>query len=415
MGIKTSIRHFRRPGYWIALLAAMVLVGCSPVVAFFNTESTPAAQNAKTSTAAINPATTNAMSTPTAPAAATETATSTATILPPTPAPSISPTVHTTLTPPPGFNTDTLYDNVLPVSYLEDTCTYYSQRWNVDNAAPGTVVVPVMFHGVTKRPPAAGDNISVSAETFKASMKKARELGFETITIQQLVDFLHHNAYIPPRSLLLIIDDRRLGTVREHFLPILEEYNWHLTMAYITGVINEQEWNQLKEVLATGHTEVQAHGFMHNGETYITKWTSEEIIRQELFSPLAAFEEHIGITPNAFIWPGGNFNQLSVDLADEAGYEVGFTVYARGPIMHNWIPLGEPERGMNNPLLVLPRYWSTTLYSNLNYAVEIGKSAQAQAEAQKFQEIAWFQANCTDYPALSFPLERDETEVHDRW
>ena len=53
-------------------------------------------------------------------------------------------------------------------------------------------------------------------------------------------------------------------------------------MAYITGVINEQEWSQLKDVLARGHVEVQAHGFMHNGETYITKWTSEEIIRQEL-------------------------------------------------------------------------------------------------------------------------------------
>lgn len=413
MGNRTSIQLFQQSGRLIALMVVVFLVSCSPSLASSNSVHTPTASNSTPTILSVDPAA--AIVTSTITATTKVTATATATVIEPTAAPSTTPTNLPTLAPPPGFNTDTLYDNVLPVTYLEDTCMVYSQRWNVANAAPGTVVVPVMFHGVTKRPPSAGDNISVSADYFKASMKKARDLGFETITIQQLVDFLHHNAYIPPRSLLLIIDDRRLGTVKEHFLPILEEYDWHLTMAYITGVINEQEWSQLKEVLETGRVEVQAHGFMHNGETYITKWTSEEIIRQELFSPLQAFDEHAVQEPLAFIWPGGNFNQISVDLAQEAGYQVGFTVFARGPIMHNWIPLGEPEREMNNPLIVLPRYWSTTLYRNLDYAVEIGKSAQAQAEAQKFQEIEWFQANCTGYPPMSFPLTPDETEVHDRW
>lgn len=335
--------------------------------------------------------------------------TRTATLAPtPTPTPTqILPTAtpSPTTIPPARFETDKLYQGVEPVSYLDDVCQYYYDRWNPDNAAPGTVVVPVMYHGITKRPVPIGDNISIYANDFLFSMEKAHKLGFQTITMRQLDDFLHHNTYIPERSLLLIIDDRRLGTVREHFLPVLEEYNWTLTMAYITGVINEQEWAKVKEMVDTGYTEVQAHGYLHNGETYITQWTTEEMIRTEIFAPIPAIEEHLGKRPIAYIWPGGNYSQLSVDLAAEAGYDLGFTVFARGPLMYNWIPLGEADRKVNNPLLVLPRFWSTTLYKNLDFAVELSQAAKKQAEIQKVSEIKWYQANCRAYPSLLLPRE----------
>ncbi|HAL16723.1 MAG TPA: hypothetical protein DCP32_08215 [Anaerolineaceae bacterium] len=335
-----------------------------------------------------------------------------------TPAPTVSltrrPTPSPTPVPPARFETDALNRGVLPVSYIQDECLYLEARWNPDNATPGTVVVPVMFHGISKAGPRGKDNITVSTAYFEASVVKARQLGFETITMQQLVDFLHHNAYIPPRSLLLIIDDRRLGTVREHFMPVLKKYDWTLTMAYITGVINEQEWNQVRDVLARGHTEVQAHGYLHNGETYITEWTSEEIIRNELFAPIPAIEEHLGYRPIAFIWPGGDFNLLSVQIAREAEYQVGFTAFARGPLLFNWVPQGELEREIGDPLLTLPRYWSTTMFKNLDYAVEMGASAAAQAEKQRVDEINWYRSNCSDYPPLSIPIQAEE-EVTDRW
>ncbi|HWR65669.1 MAG TPA: polysaccharide deacetylase family protein [Bellilinea sp.] len=333
----------------------------------------------------------------------------------PTSTPPPIPTATPTLVPPPMFESDALNDGVNSVSYLQDRCLYLEARWNPANAAPGTVVLPVMFHGISPNGPRGRDNITISTTYFQASMDKARKLGFEAISMQQLVDFLQHNAYIPPRSLLLIIDDRRLGTVREHFLPVLEKYDWTLTMAYITGVINEQEWNQVRDVLDRGHTELQAHGYLHNGETYITEWTSDEIMRDELFAPILSFEEHLGYRPIAYIWPGGNFNQTSVTMAREAEYQVAFTAFARGPLLFNWVPQGEPERELSDPLMTLPRYWSTTLFRNLDYALEIGGAAAAQAESQRMDEINWYRSNCPAYPPLSFPLQNDLEEVPDRW
>src|SRR4030095_971207 len=35
-----------------------------------------------------------------------------------------------------------------PHTYIQDTCQYLQDKWNSNNAAPGTVVMVVMFHGV---------------------------------------------------------------------------------------------------------------------------------------------------------------------------------------------------------------------------------------------------------------------------
>lgn len=348
--------------------------------------------------------------TPTALAPPAASATPTLNPAPPLPSPSptlrstpiLSPTPLPTPSPPPFFQTRQLLSGVAPQTYL-DPCTYLRLRWTPGNAAPGTIVVPFMYHSVRQSGRPIRDNITVGADYLAESLKHAHDLGFQTITMAQLADFLHHNAYIPPRSLLIIVDDRSQGTVRTHFLPLLEDYDWTLTMAYITGVGNDREWQEIRDLVATGRVEVQAHGFLHNAQTYFTETTPEEILHQEIEGPITALETHLGTRPRAFIWPGGNFTARAIQIARQAGYDLGFTAYARGPLMFNWIPLGEPEQAMHDPLMVLPRYWGTTAYVNLDAAVAIAEAAQAFATAQREQELAWYRQNCS--AANPIPVE----------
>lgn len=288
-----------------------------------------------------------------------------------------------------------LNKGVEPVAYLQDTCQYLAARWEAQKAKPGTIVVPIMYHGVRKEGGAISDNITVTEKYFKETMQHAADLGFQTITIEQLAAFLQHNAYIPQRSLLLIIDDRRLGTVRNHFLPILQKNNWTMVMAYITGVADQKEWREIKSVLETGRVEIEAHGYLHNGSTYFTENTPAEIIHQEIYEPIRVFEENLGSRPRAFIWPGGNFTPQTVREVREAGYIMGFTAYARGPIMFNWIPQGEAERLVGDPLLLLPRYWSTAAYVNLDQAVELSRQAEEFAAKNKEAELEWYGRYCS--------------------
>lgn len=320
----------------------------------------------------------------------------------PTPSrPSATPSPTPTPEPLAIFRAPSLLKGIAPVSYLPDACQAMQYRWDPARAEIGTMVVPIMFHTVAKDGRALVDNMSIHESDLKAIMEAAKQLGYETITSAQLLEFLENNARIPARSLLLIIDDRRQGVVWNNFMPFLQQYNWKVTLAYITGpVVSEWEWSELKRLNDTGFVDVQAHGYLHNGESYITEFTKPEIVTQELVKPIEQIQKYLGQTPIAFIWPGGNFTPQSVREARDTGYRLGFTVRARGPILFDWIPQGDEEQPAGDPLLTLPRYWSTNAFNALYDAVRVSDEVRQNAEQQKTAELAWYAANCPGYPAI---------------
>ena len=62
--------------------------------------------------------------------------------------------------------------------------------------------------------------------------------------------------------------------------------------------------------------------------------------------------------------------------------------------MFNWIPLGAEERAVNDPLMVLPRAWSSAANVNLDEALKISEQAEKYADANFQIEAAWYQTYC---------------------
>jgi hypothetical protein len=286
-----------------------------------------------------------------------------------------------------------LRTGITPQTYLNDPCEYLRLRWGPGKAEPGTVVVPIMFHGIR----AAGkalledDSISVTEEQFNAFVTFAKNQGFETITTQQLSDFLQMNSYIPPRSMILIVDDRRPGTVENYFLPVTQTNNWTVTLGWIIGDTDETLWAWMERLNDSGRLDVQSHGYLHR---YIIEGMLEETVREEISAPIPIIESHFGKKPIAFVWPGGNFTGLAVGIAREAGYQLAFTAYSRGPLMFNWIPQGEPEQAIGDPLMTLPRFWSTDITLPLDVSVQIGDTARAAAQSAWPSETTYYETYC---------------------
>jgi len=321
----------------------------------------------------------------------------------PAPQASPSPSFTPTLAPPPPLPWDIfthrlIRPGVQPTSYVENACEYLRQRWGSDRAAPGAVVAPIMFHGIRAagKELLEGDGISITAEDFTLFIEYARRAGFETITTGQLINFLYHNAPIPTRSMVMIVDDRRPGTVENFFLPVLEANEWTATLGWITGDSatggdNAELWAWIERLNASGRLDMQSHGFKH---IYITEFTGEAEIRQELYEPISIMEAHFGQRPLAFVWPGGNFTAQSVSIGREAGYQLGFTATSRGPLMYNWIPQGDQELAAGDPLMTLPRFWSTDLTLSLDVAIQVGDAARQFAEENFPAEAAYYQTYC---------------------
>jgi len=360
--------------------------------------------------------------------------------LPPTQTPSPTITLTSTATPysgtppplPGAFQSGLLRLNTQPQTYLEDTCAYLKDRWDPNNSAPGSVVMAVMYHSVAADDTLLSSTADVHDKDMRAFLEYAHELGFSTVTTQQLVDFLEHNAKIPERSLILIVDDRRPGAVREHFMPYLEEYNWTLTLAWIIGDTDTRPasylgccpeenfsslWEQMETYNSTGRLDVQAHGYIHN--INISENSTDDFILHEVLDPRAVLQEHFyckdyttgEIDPNcstmqplAFIWPGGNFTAHAAQIARQSGYHIGFTINPRGPVMFNWIPLAEavdpmspswlPEIPAGDALMTLPRYWSYDAIDHIDDVVQIGQQAAEYAARNRSQELRYYDMMC---------------------
>jgi peptidoglycan/xylan/chitin deacetylase (PgdA/CDA1 family) len=328
-----------------------------------------------------------------------------------TPAPSPTP-IRTPPALPPVFSTTLLNPNDKPQTYVADTCEYLRQRWDPANSPPGTVAMVIMFHSVTEDPVVSPSQISLAG--FQQLMEGLRSSGFEAINTNQLADFLERNALIPSRSVLLVADDRHYGAYFDKlFRPYFEQYGWPVVNSWISAAGTLPDlWADNEEQEAEGFVDHQAHGVVHN--IPISQASTDEYILGELQGSIDAFEEHFGKRPIAIIWPGGGFTPRAAELARQTGYRLGFTINPRGPVMFNWIPLGmsvdpmrpsyQPEAEVNDPLMVLPRYWDTDAILHLNDVVAIGQEAAADAERWRATELEYYDIVCTSgYGPLDTP------------
>jgi peptidoglycan/xylan/chitin deacetylase (PgdA/CDA1 family) len=258
-------------------------------------------------------------------------------------------------------------------------------RWDPEGSRPGTVVVPIMYHSIRDPSRMVQDNVTVSSDYFQATVDRARALGFETITTAELIQFLTENARIPPRSMMLIIDDRRPGVVAENLLPVAEAFDWTVTLGWIIGDTGPDLWSTMEGLAESGRLDVQSHGLKHQ---YIVEQTPEDEIRQEIAGPIPILEQHFGTRPLAFVWPGGNFTARSAEIA-RRGHRIASPPSAAAAALQ--LIRGEAER-VSHPLMVLQRVEPVgDCQLGAGGALRRGSSHAAENWAA---EAAWFREAC---------------------
>jgi hypothetical protein len=289
-----------------------------------------------------------------------------------------------------------------PHGYVQTPCQYLYDKWSSAHSAPGTAVMVIMFHIITNA--VITDPNQISEYNFRLLMKSLRQNGFQAINTLQLAGFLEHNSKIPPLSVLLVTDDKHATSYfNALFRSYWSDYGWPVVNAWVSDDLTTADnWKQQEELNAEGWVDYQAHGVL---SIPITRDSTRDYILGELKGPIDVFQAHFNKTPIAFIWPGGGFTPQAVALARQSGYRLGFTTNPRGPLMYNWIPLADsgdpkrdtwiPEGPVNDPLMVLPRYWDTDAALHLKDVLQIGLDASAYAQANKPAEMEYYSTVCS--------------------
>jgi hypothetical protein len=306
---------------------------------------------------------------------------------------------------PPIFTSAMLSPLVMPRTYISDECQYLRDRWTSTSARPGTIVLVIMFHSIEKGEESAADPKNIGGGDFRRLMNGLHDMGFQAIGAAQLADFLDRNAHIPPRSVVLIQDDRHSASnYIDWFKPYWDQWRWPVINGWINALGGTDPVLAENAVLEQeGWVDHQAHGVVHN--IPMSDSSTDEYLTGELQGSITSMQQYYAKTPIAIIWPGGGFGVRPVQFARKFGYRLGFTVNPRGPIMYNWVPLADqqdpgnavsiPEGPVNDPRMVLPRYWPSQVLPNLDGIRLTGEQAAAYAEQSRATELEYYDIVCS--------------------
>jgi tetratricopeptide (TPR) repeat protein len=123
--------------------------------------------------------------------------------------------------------------------------------------------VPILlYHGISQYPRTPS---AMPAANFRDQMVALRKEGYQTITVDQLSDYLDGKIELPPKAILITFDDARADTVR-NAEPIFKELGFHGAIFIPAGEIGQHgpyyaPWRKLADLQSSGQWEMQCHAW----------------------------------------------------------------------------------------------------------------------------------------------------------
>ena len=154
--------------------------------------------------------------------------------------------------------------------------------------------IPILtYHSIDE----SGSVISTSPSQFKKQMKLLKQLGFQTISVQEILECIHNKNLFPKKSIAITFDDGFKNNY-SHALPILREYGFTATIFIVGAKCNKyndwdaksknipklqlMNWDEIREMSEYG-IEFGAHTMTHiNLSKKSLEEASEEIINSRI-------------------------------------------------------------------------------------------------------------------------------------
>lgn len=176
------------------------------------------------------------------------------------------------------------------------------------------------------------DALTVRQADFQAQMAFLKENSYHVVSLDRFYDFLDHKASLPPRSVVITIDDSWRTTYTIAY-PILKKFGYTATLFInpdsVTNSKKTMSWGMLEEMLAAGF-DVQNHTRFHRdltklkeGETFVEFFRS---IDNEIVNSERKIKKKLGVKPKYLAYPYGKVNPLVIAVLKKHGYRGGLTV-----------------------------------------------------------------------------------------
>ncbi|WP_368893819.1 polysaccharide deacetylase family protein [Kluyvera ascorbata] len=178
---------------------------------------------------------------------------------------------------------------------------------------------------------------TTSVRAFSNQMTWLRDMGYTTLTMYQLEDYVHNRANLPARAVVITFDDG-LKSVSRYAHPILKQYGFKATAFIITSRIKRhpQKWapkslqfmsvSELEEIKDVFDFQSHTH-FLHRVDAHRRPILLSRSYHNILFDfehsrrALAQFNPHVLYLS----YPFGGYNATAVQAASDAGFHLAVT------------------------------------------------------------------------------------------
>ncbi len=211
------------------------------------------------------------------------------------------------------------------------------------DAPARTVRVPVLtYHRVAPLRPGANaieTDLTVEPATFSASMRALRAGGFRTVSQEQVFDALWRGGRLPPRPVLLTVDDGYADDVTR-ILPVLRRERMVATFFVISGRFHEAGFLTAGQVRALDRAGMDV-GDHTRSHVDLTLLPAAQVAEQTAGSR-RALERVLGHPVYTFAYPYGRRDAAVEAAVRRAGFTMAYTT-AYGTSLSSGAPLTMPR------------------------------------------------------------------------
>ena len=246
----------------------------------------------------------------------------------------------------------------------------------------------------------APSQMRIRTATFRKQMEALKNLGLPVISLEDFLAWKKGDKTIPPRSIVITIDDGWKSVYTEAF-PILKEFKFPFTVYlyqnYVDGGGRALTTPMIREMQKNGCT-IGSHSVSHpfpgtfkyharkGDEAY------DRFLRREFGESRKFLEARFGQPISTYAYPGGYHTEDMYPIAAEFGYDYLFTV----------LP-GKVRRNLDNRRL--PRY---IIHGNSDLHFEQATTFKSVRGAAA---VAGAVVQTTPHPVLPTPGSRIESRL----
>lgn len=181
----------------------------------------------------------------------------------------------------------------------------------------------LMYHHIQSQDAAKANKqtaLTVYTDIFKNQMQYLKDKNYNTVSMNDLVNFFDNGAAIPAHSVLLTFDDG-YGDFYTDAFPILQSLGFRATMFTPTGLINNPgylNWDQISQM--NGQVLFANHTWSHKSVV-----TETGIMQKEISTADMQLSEHGLGNPKIFAYPYGPDSVSAENYLNSLSYKAAFT------------------------------------------------------------------------------------------